>query len=76
MPSLYCTSCKTELHFCLHPSPFSRNADKQRDCKGETISLKLHPLSSPPTESKRSLRGNILYLRRNYLPHKGQIIAP
>ena len=37
------------LHFCLHPSPFARNADKQRDCKAETISLKLHPLSSSPT---------------------------
>lgn len=35
----------------IFPFTFSRNADKQRDCKGEAISLKLHPLSSPPTES-------------------------
>ena len=26
---------KTILHFCLQPSPFSRNADKQRNYEGE-----------------------------------------
>lgn len=41
---------QTELLFCLHPSPFARNADKQRGCKGEAFSLKLHLLSSSSTK--------------------------